>query len=438
MTRRDEDSPLPVTPNGPADASADPADRSGTESTVRLLTRPADGVPPLVDTPQALAETAESLAAGSGPIAVDAERAHGFRYSARAYLVQLRRAGSDTHLVDPVAFRQGDAEADLSELQAALDDEWLLHAANQDLPCLTEIGLRPSRLFDSELAGRLLGYPRVSLGTLTEELLGIQLLKEHSAADWSTRPLPDDWLTYAALDVELLADLREVLAAQLEAAGKWEWARQEFEALVAGAGTPPPARRDPWRRTSGMHRVRTPRAAAVVRELWTARDRVARDLDKAPGRILQDKAISEAAVTLQSADRKALRAIPGFQRRQATRYEQNWLTAIETALQLSRSELPPMHLPSDGPPQPRTWPRRNPEAARRLDALRAHVQQLSQDLSVPAENLLTPDVLRRLAWQPPEPADPDRIDTFLAEHGARAWQRALLAGPVARLFTLAA
>src|SRR5699024_6251245 len=139
--------------------------------------------------------TVESLAGGTGPIAVDAERAHGFRYSARAYLVQLRRAGSGTHLVDPVAFRQGDAEADLSVLQTALDDEWLLHAANQDLPCLTEIGLHPRHLFDSELAGRLLGYPRVSLGTLTEELLGIQLLKEHSAADWSTRPLPDDWLT---------------------------------------------------------------------------------------------------------------------------------------------------------------------------------------------------------------------------------------------------
>ena len=400
---------------------------------VRLLERPADGVPPLVNTAEALTATTAALAAGTGPIAIDAERAHGFRYSARAYLVQLRREGAGTHLVDPVAFRRGDAEADLSELQTALDDEWLLHAASQDLPCLTEIGLRPARLFDSELAGRLLGYPRVSLGTLTEELLGIQLRKEHSAADWSTRPLPEDWLTYAALDVELLADLRAVLADQLEAAGKAEWAQQEFAALVAGAGAATQTRTDPWRRTSGMHRVRTPRGAAVVRDLWCVRDAIARDLDKAPGRILQDKAISEAAVTLQSADRKSLRAIPGFQRRQAKRYEQNWLTAIDGALRAPRSELPPMHLPADGPPQPRTWPRRNPEAARRLDALRSHVQQLSRDLAVPAENLLTPDVLRRLAWEPPDPAGAEQVDAYLAEHGARAWQRDLLTGPFVRL-----
>lgn len=400
---------------------------------VRLLEVPADGVPPLVNTPEALAATMQALAAGHGPIAVDAERAHGFRYSARAYLVQLRRAGAGTHLVDPVAFRVGDAEADLTQLQTALDDEWLLHAANQDLPCLTEIGLRPSRLFDSELAGRLLGYPRVSLGTLTEELLGIRLRKEHSAADWSTRPLPDDWLTYAALDVELLVDLRDVLSEQLEAAGKAEWARQEFAALVAGAGAPAPARTDPWRRTSGMHRVRAPRDAAIVRELWTVRDRIARDLDKAPGRILQDKAITEAAVALQSADRNALRAIPGFQRRQAKRYEQNWLTAIEQALRTPRSELPPLHLPSDGPPQPRTWPRRNPAAARRLDALRGHVQQLSEDLSLPAENLITPDTVRRLAWEPPAPADEAGVDAYLTDHGARQWQRDLLTGPFTRL-----
>lgn len=422
MTAHTDDSPMPRT-------AGDDDDRPH----VRLLERPADGVPPLVNTAEALTATTAALAAGTGPIAIDAERAHGFRYSARAYLVQLRREGAGTHLVDPVAFRRGDAEADLSELQTALDDEWLLHAASQDLPCLTEIGLRPARLFDSELAGRLLGYPRVSLGTLTEELLGIQLRKEHSAADWSTRPLPEDWLTYAALDVELLADLRAVLADQLEAAGKAEWAQQEFAALVAGAGAATQTRTDPWRRTSGMHRVRTPRGAAVVRDLWCVRDAIARDLDKAPGRILQDKAISEAAVTLQSADRKSLRAIPGFQRRQAKRYEQNWLTAIDGALRAPRSELPPMHLPADGPPQPRTWPRRNPEAARRLDALRSHVQQLSRDLAVPAENLLTPDVLRRLAWEPPDPAGAEQVDAYLAEHGARAWQRDLLTGPFVRL-----
>ena len=187
----------------------------------------------------AAVEAIARLAAGNGPVAVDAERAHGFRYSQRAYLIQLRRAGAGTHLIDPIAFapREERDPADLSALGAAIADaEWVIHAASQDLTCLYEVGMVPQTLFDTELAGRLLGYPRVALGTMVEELLGIRLLKEHSASDWSTRPLPAEWLTYAALDVELLLELRDLLAGQLQQSGKWEWAQQEFAALVAGAG----------------------------------------------------------------------------------------------------------------------------------------------------------------------------------------------------------
>ncbi|HIT76654.1 MAG TPA: ribonuclease D [Candidatus Avipropionibacterium avicola] len=410
--------------NQPPDAEA---------SAPRLLTRPDGEVADLVTTTEALAECAQALSDGSGPVGVDAERAHGFRYSSRAYLIQLRRHGAPTFLIDPIPFRDGEAEADLTGLLPGLAEEWILHAASQDLPCLTEVGLVPTALFDTELAGRLLGYPRVSLGTLTEELLGIQLLKEHSAADWSTRPLPPDWLAYAALDVELLDELRAVLAEQLEAAGKAEWARQEFAYLVEHAQDPARERTDPWRRTSGVHQLRSPRALNVVRELWTARDEIARRLDKAPGKILADRAISEAALELRSADRKALRSLSGFQRRQARRYESNWLAAIETALAAPDTELPRMHLRGDGPPQPRSWARRHPEAAARLDRCKAHVQQLSDDLRVPTENLLTPDTLRRLAWQPPDPVDEDSVATFLADHDARPWQRDLLAAPLARL-----
>jgi ribonuclease D len=179
---------------------------------------PADGTPEVAETPQQLDATLAALVAGTGPLAVDAERAHGFRYTQRAYLLQLRRAGAGTHLIDPTAF---DGTPALAELGAALaDTEWIIHAASQDLPCLFEVGMTPSSLFDTELAARLLDYPRVALGTMLEELLGVRLLKEHSAADWSTRPLPAEWLTYAALDVELLVELRNVLAEQLVAAGK--------------------------------------------------------------------------------------------------------------------------------------------------------------------------------------------------------------------------
>ena len=178
----------------------------------------------------ALADVAQKLAAGTGPVAVDAERASGFRYSQRAYLVQLRRAGAGTVLIDPIPL-----SSDLHELDPVLTGpEWVLHAASQDLPCLAEVGLAPTSLFDTELAGRLAGLPRVGLGPLVEQLLGLSLEKGHGAADWSRRPLPDDWLVYAALDVEVLAELRDVLAALLAEQGVFltdsEWVEDEVNA----------------------------------------------------------------------------------------------------------------------------------------------------------------------------------------------------------------
>src|SRR5579863_1866182 len=174
------------------------------------LLEPKDGLPPLISTDEALAEATDRLRAGTGPVAVDAERASGFRYGHRAFLVQFRRRGAGTVLIDPIAC------PDLSAIDAILADaEAVLHAASQDLPCLADLGYRPRRLFDTELAGRLLGYPRVGLGPLVETVLGLALEKGHAAADWSTRPLPEDWLRYAALDVEVLVDLRDALAAQL-------------------------------------------------------------------------------------------------------------------------------------------------------------------------------------------------------------------------------
>ena len=191
--------------------------------------------------------------------------------------MQIRREGAGSALIDPIPFE------DLVAVQDALGDaEWILHAATQDLPCLTEIGLRPiGELFDTELAGRLLGYPRVGLATLVETIVGRRMRKEHSAVDWSARPLPEPWLEYAALDVEVLLELREALMAELEATGKTEWARQEFDHLVNAAPTGP--RQDPWRRTSGMHRARGRRSLAAVRELWQTRDAIASQRDVTPG-----------------------------------------------------------------------------------------------------------------------------------------------------------
>lgn len=405
----------------------------------QLVEAPAEGVPPVVDTPEALAATVEALRSASGPLAVDTERAQGFRYTAKAYLIQLRREGGGTHLIDPVAFEDGRPRADLSGVADALGDiEWIVHAATQDLPCLAEVGMLPRTLFDTELAGRLLGLPRVALGSLTELALGKTLKKEHSASDWSQRPLPTEWLSYAALDVELLVPLREWVEAELAAAGKEGWAAQEFAWLARHAADPVTPRQDPWRRTSGLHDVRSPRGLAYVRELWTTRDAIVRAADRAPGRLLNDRAITELAVIVEREKltrpgRDTLRRVRGFSWRAAARHEADWLDALDRVSDLPRAELPPVKVQTDALPATRTWAGRFPEAAARWDAVRPAVVSLAEELALPAENLIAPETVRRLAWEPPADVSPAGVAAFLADADARPWQAGLVAPIVAPL-----
>ncbi|MGW0203556.1 HRDC domain-containing protein [Nonomuraea sp. NPDC003201] len=394
------------------------------EHTVVPLLEPREGIPAVIADADALTEIVSRFAAGKGPVAVDAERASGYRYGNRAYLVQLRRAGAGTALIDPIAC------PDLSALDAAVAEaEIVLHAASQDLPCLLEVGFRPREMFDTELAGRLLGYERVGLGTMVETVLGLRLEKGHSAADWSTRPLPEDWLRYAALDVEVLVELRDVLHQELADSGKLEWAREEFAAVL---NTPPPVpRSDPWRRTSGIHKVRNVRALAIVRELWTMRDRIARESDLAPGRVLPDAAIVTAALE-GPRTKKALTEISAFTGRSARRHMGDWLAAVTRARGLPDNQLPQPSTPGDGPPPPNRWADRDPAAAKRLAAARAVVAGLAEQHHMPTENLLQPDAVRRLTWEPPEEITEETVTGRLRELGAREWQLSLTAHPITK------
>jgi len=418
-----QEAPPSSSDDPPEALSGEQPDETGAPAAPLLTLR--DGLPDITDTREALDPVVAAVAGGTGPVALDAERASGYRYSARAYLVQLRREGSGTALIDPTAFD------DLADLDAAIGDaEWILHAASQDLPCLRELGLSPSSLFDTELAARLLGYPRVGLATLVETIVGQSMRKEHSAADWSKRPLPTPWLEYAALDVEVLLELREVLGRELEETGKAEWARQEFEHLI---GYVPPARIDPWRRTSGIHKAKGRRALAAVRELWGVRDELAESLDTTPGRLIPDAAVIAAANALPT-NGKLLLETAGFHGRGARRYLDSWVEALKRARALPDAELPPLANRSDGPPQVRSWADRDPVAAARLNAARSAVADLSEDRNVPIENLLTPDYMRRVLWSPPKVAGDEldgAVSAELLRLGARQWQVDLMAPLIA-------
>ena len=302
------------------------------------------------------------------------------------------------------------------------------------------MGLAPREVFDTELAARLLGREHVGLGAVIEETLGLRLAKDHAAADWSTRPLPDSWLVYAALDVEFLAELRDALSAELTDAGKLEWALQEFEAVRTRG--PRRAKVDPWRKTPRAGTaVRSQRSLAVLRELWTAREDLAAELDRTPSKILPHRAVVAAAIACPTSRRK-LFALKDFSSRQARQHSEVWWRAVERALSLPDDELPPLRAPlAPGElPQPRSWARRHPEAAQLLDVVRACVRAHGEGIRVPQELLLAPESQRHLAWdlgheiaRGRRPAiDAEAVAARLEDLDARPWQVEQCAAPLAR------
>ena len=389
-------------------------------TTATPLLAPAAGTPAVIESEESFKAALVELAKGAGPFAVDAERASGYKYSARAYLIQIKRNGGGLHLIDPIPF--GPGHQLFVELNDLLNtDEVILHASTQDLPCLRELGINPKRLFDTELGGRIAGLPRVGLGPLLEAHLGVLLAKEHSAVDWSVRPLPLDWLNYAALDVELLIELRNIIAQLLLAAKKLPWAEAEFAAILAAPPSPP--RVDPWRRTSGMHKIRKRNQLAIIRSLWNVRNQIAESLDVSPGKLLNDSAIVELAMNPPTNKRefdKVLRPI-GLR----PRWKENldiWLAAIASAVALPENDHPEMRAAGDSMPPTKIWKERFPEKYAPFTHARAAVEARAAELNIPVENLISPEVIRKLVWKLSPDVAKDAI-----ELGARPWQVAEIA-----------
>ncbi len=378
---------------------------------------PITPVLPIVSDAAELNHAIEQLMLGTGSIAIDAERASGYKYFQRAYLIQLYRVGAPIVLIDPI-------DLDLTVVQNLLNQTpWILHAATQDLPCLNELGLYPPELFDTELAAKLAGLPRVGLATLTETLLEVSLAKEHSAVNWSIRPLQQDWLNYAALDVELLPALKSKLEELLKEQDRLSWANQEFELLKNFK--PNAIRSDQWRRTSGMHELPNKRQKAVVRELWLKRDELAQQLDISPGRLINDRvlvALAKAAVKPVTTEqiRKSIRGI-------ALDYLDIWLNAILMAQQLSEAELPKAARRDEAIPNPKSWEEINPAAFSRWSKYRPAATELASELGIAPEVLVSPDSLRRYCWDENEPKTESEIEQRLFDLGVRGWAAQLLA-----------
>jgi ribonuclease D len=395
------------------------------------LHRPRFELAPLVTTAEHFESAINELNQGSGPLAVDAERASGYRYFANAYLFQFYRRGSRIFLLDPITLV--DEKRLITRFNELLgDQEWIIHASTQDLPCIREFGFSPRHLFDTELGARLAGLPRVGLGPLTEQLLSLSLAKEHSAVDWSIRPLHPEWKNYAALDVDVLPDLRDAVVAILESQGKMELAMEEFQSILKAKESEP--RRDPWRRTSGIHHVKGRRGLAIVRELWNERDRIARERDLAAGRLFPDFAISDLAIASRDLSQeefiaRAQEIFHGSQhfqrhyRKFKKEFFGQWSGAIARALSLPEEQLPPMRATSDALPPVKIWKERAPLAYARLTHARFNLQEVSAELLIPLENLISPEIVRRIAWMSERQSfTTDSLQESLLQLGARPWQ----------------
>lgn len=376
----------------------------------------------------------KQLSESTGPIAIDAERASGFKYSQRAYLIQMKAENSDIFLVDPIAEPEFTSSSAFEALRNLLSSRtWILHAATQDLPCLYELGLKPGGIFDTELAARLAGEPKVGLGSLTESMLGLRLAKEHSAADWSTRPLPESWLRYAALDVDVLHELAAEIFARLTKQGKSEWAAQEFEALESFRPKPP--KPDRWRSITGLSKVKDQQSYEIARRLWQSREELASNLDVSPGRLIPDSSIL-AVATEKPKSKSELASLKTFSGRASRSYLDTWWKAVTAAYKAS--ELPTLRLERTAEfPNHRNWAIKFPAADKRLRFAKSALTELANQINVPLENLLTPDYLRNVSFTPPEDLSEKSITDRLGQLGARRWQQELCSTKIFEAFSLA-
>jgi ribonuclease D len=400
---------------------------------VTPLITPRHGVPEVISNESDFEKLIAQLLNGSGPLAIDAERASGYRYSQRAYLIQIYRENGGLHLIDPIPLKDSKLWEKFNKEFSAY--EWVIHASTQDLPCLIDVGLKPELLFDTELGARIAGCDRVGLGPLAESLLELQLAKEHSAVDWSIRPLRPEWITYAALDVDILLDIRNSVEKLLTEQNKLRWAKQDFASILKNYQNyvfSDAAKPDRWRRTSGMHKVRDRLTMAIVRDLWFSRDELGREIDLAPGRVLGDEAIIELA-TKRPDNLEAVAKVIGRRTRLEAPPFNRWLNVLNLALKTPLDQQPELRVPSQSLPPIKIWKDRNPLGYARLTHARAALIELSAQIQIPTENLVTPELVRKICWQDP-PALSSEYEDFVIEQlnktGARPWQIELVTPPI--------
>ena len=391
-----------------------------------FVTAPSEGMPQLMAGAAAIRQAADRLAQGTGWCAVDTERASGFRYHNRVCLLQIRRTGAGTMLIDV----ESDPQATTDFIGRVLADTgWVVHAASTDLPYLEQLRLRPPQLFDTELAGRFLGFHRVNLAAMVEHYLGVRLRKNHGGEDWSRRPIPSGWLDYAALDVEYLLPLADAMRSELmQQHPKDTWVAEECDYLTRVYRGYSPAPKS-WEDLKGVHGLRTSKQLQVARWLWRVREKLARASDTAVSRLLPDKALVALATELPTTVPKVMRT-PGYppRLRRKARY---WANQVDKALRTAQDRWPePFPIPTyrDTPPSRYTWSRYYPESFPKLTMVREELARVAAQVEIPVENMIQSSDTNEIVWRSQElkeVTDDTELLALLQRLQIRPWQQKL-------------
>ncbi|HET7564630.1 MAG TPA: ribonuclease D [Gemmatimonadaceae bacterium] len=392
----------PFNPTGPSE-SFEHANASTTSRRVTVTSGPH--APLYIDSPRAAERLLESLG-GARALAVDTEGASFHRFVDRIYLLQLSTEQISA-VFDPLAVGR------LERLGALLEDpdvEVVFHDADYDLRLLhQDYGWRTTHIFDTRIAAQILGIRAFGLAALLERYFGIKLDKKFQRADWSMRPLTPAMLEYAAQDTMYLLELRDRMREDLERAGRWEWAEEEFARLEGTHWAPEgeEGSADAYLRIKGVRDL-TRRQLAIFRELVLWRDEVARALDRATFRVVGNTVLLEVA---QGAPRTidALRIIKGMPRGIVERRGDELLSAVERGLGVPDAQLPRF-------PKARRW-ERDPNFDVRVSRLRTVRDEAAQRLDLDPGFLCSRDRLEAIARK-----NPTTLDELSEVEELRRWE----------------
>jgi ribonuclease D len=346
----------------------------------------------------------------SATVAVDTEGASFHRFVDRIYLLQMSTRDL-TAVLDPLAIG---APAPLGRILESDKIEKVFHDADYDLRLLhQDYGWNTRRLFDTRVAAQLLGIRAFGLAALLERSFGLRLDKKHQRADWSMRPLPRDMLDYASQDTMYLLELRDRLASELESAGRWSWAEEEFERLEGTRWEQPEGEDTGYMRIKGARDLDR-RELAIFRELVRFRDGIARELDRATFRVAGNEALfavaKERPQTLE-----ALAAIKGVPRGIAERRGAEMLAAVRRGMDVPEDQLPKF------PRAPR-WDR-DADFDNRVNALRVAREEAAQRLGLDPGFLCAREKLETIARKKPK-----TLEELAEVPDLRQWQVEVL-GP---------